>query len=199
MQEEKREKDETLVARAQGGDKQAEELLFERYSNLVRYCTRKFFLVGGEAEDLIQEGMMGLYQAIGDYKADTARGKSFKNFAHLCIWRRLVDAVKKAAGSKHEPLKNYVSIEEDKWQFVGANPEEAVILDDDRRELNAMMLRALSDTEFKMFTMYMDGRTYAEICELTGKSYKSVDNAIQRSKQKLRKELGKSETKEKGE
>ena len=189
--------DEQLVIKAQNGDKQAEEKLFERYSNLVRYCARKFFLVGGDAEDLIQEGMMGLYQAIGDYKPSEEKGKRFKNFAYLCIWRRLVDAVKKASGRQHEPLKDYISLDED-WQLTGVNPEEAVILDDDRRELNTMMLRVLSDTEFKMFTMYMDGRTYAEICQLTGKSYKSVDNAIQRSKQKLRTALGQDERKGKG-
>lgn len=186
----KKTSDEALSSAAQKGDKAAEEELLVRHSNLVRFYARKFFLVGGETEDLIQEGMIGLYQAVGSYQQ--SGGRSFKNFAGLCILRRLIDAVKMASGKKNAPLKDYVSIAEE-GLFSDADPEERVILNDDRRELNKMMIRLLTDTEFKVFTMYMDGRSCAEICEITGKNYKSVDNAIQRSKQKLRKALKQDE------
>lgn len=191
MQEEKnqlhKETDETLVAMAQSGDKIAEAELLLRYRNLVRFYARKFFLVGGETEDLIQEGMIGLYQAIGSFKKENADNRGFKKFATLCVWRQIIDAVKVAAGKKNEPLKDYVSITEEGTPFYELDPEQTVILNDDRKELNEKMSRILTDTEFKVFTMYMDGRSCAEICEITGKGYKSVDNAVQRSKQKLRK------------
>ena len=191
MQDEKKanniETDETLVSMAQAGDKTAEAEILVRYRNLVRFYARKFFLVGGETEDLIQEGMIGLYQAIGGFKKESGEDRSFKKFASICVWRQIVDAVKKAAGKKNEPLKDYVSIADESVLFTEPDPEQLMILNDDRKELNDKMSRILTDTEFKVFTMYMDGRSCAEICEITGKEYKSVDNAVQRSKQKLRK------------
>ncbi|MBQ7923684.1 MAG: sigma-70 family RNA polymerase sigma factor [Clostridia bacterium] len=199
MQDEKKplqqETDETLVLLAQSGEKAAEAELLLRYRNLVRFYARKFFLVGGETEDLIQEGMIGLYQAVGSFKTDGSDKRSFKKFASLCVWRQIIDAVKVAAGKKNEPLKDYVSIAEENVAFAKLDPEESVILNDDRKELNERMSRILTDTEFKVFTMYMDGRSCSEICEITGKGYKSVDNAIQRSKQKLRKALQSDENK----
>lgn len=191
MQDEKKqlhtETDETLVSMAQEGDKSAEAEILLRYRNLVRFYARKFFLVGGETEDLIQEGMIGLYQAIGGFKQEGEGTRNFKKFASICVWRQIIDAVKKAAGKKNEPLKDYVSIAGEGLSFSELDPEQTVILNDDRKELNEKMSRILTDTEFKVFTMYMDGRSCAEICEITGKEYKSVDNAVQRSKQKLRK------------
>ncbi len=180
--------DEQCIALAQGGDKDAEEELLIRYRHLVLFFARKFFLIGGETEDLIQEGMIGLYQAVGEY--DGGKGKSFRNFARLCIAHKIIDAVKKADSKKNAPLKNYVSIfSEEDLSLDAPDPEEKMIYDDDRRELNKRMSRILTDVEFKVFTMYMDGASSAEICETTGKSPKSIDNAIQRSKQKLRKAL----------
>ena len=190
--------DETLVSLAQAGDKDAEQQLLVRYLNLVRFCARKFFLMGGETEDLIQEGMIGLCQAIDGYKCKEKGGQSFKNFAYLCIWRRIIDAVKVAASKKNAPLNNSVSVSDAELLFSNLDPEERVISDDDRRELNKMMSKQLSDIEFKVFTMYMDGASVSEICEMTGKSQKSVDNAVQRSKMKLRKVLAdKNKTTEK--
>ena len=186
--------DEQCILLAQGGDKDAEEELLIRYRDLVRFCARKFFLIGGETEDLIQEGMIGLYQAVGEYNAE--RGKSFKAFATLCISRKIIDAVKCADSKKNAPLKNYVSIvDEEDVSTVALNPEEKLIYDDDRRDLNKMMSRILTDVEFKVFTMYMDGASITEICETTGKTPKSIDNAIQRSKQKLRQTLKTKEEK----
>lgn len=183
--------DEKLVELSRIGDKQATEELLLRHSGLVRGIARGFFLVGGETEDLIQEGMIGLYHAVEDYK-EGETSSSFKNFAYLCVSRRIIDAVKTAARKKNAPL-NYglnpygLELATD----VAVSPEDAMILRDDRRELRQKMSKALSDFEFKVTTMYMDGMSCAEICEATGKTAKSVDNAIQRSKRKLQEVLRK--------
>lgn len=177
--------DEELVLLSQRGEKQATEALMLRHSGLVRSCARGFFLVGGETEDLLQEGMIGLYHAIGDYRQKDG-GSSFKNFAYLCVSRRIIDAVKTAARKKNAPLNSGIAVDESaEWVSTGLSPEELVILSDDRREFKQKMSRVLSDFEFKVTVMYMDGLSCAEICEATGKTAKSVDNAIQRSKHKL--------------
>ena len=182
-------KDEELVALAQNGDKQATEILLLRHAGLVRGCARGFFLIGGETEDLIQEGMIGLYNAIGQYQCKED-GSSFKNFAYLCVSRRIIDAVKSSARKKNSPLNNGMPILlADDWAMPGLSPEEMLILRDDRREFRQKMSGVLSDFEFKVTTMYMDGMSCAEICEATGKTVKSVDNALQRSKRKLQEVL----------
>lgn len=175
--------DEELVKLSKSGDKRATEELLLRHFGLVRGIARGFFLVGGETEDLLQEGMIGLYNAIEDYKET---GKSFKNFAHLCVSRRIIDAVKTSARKKNSPLNDGVSMAvEDEWADSSLSPEDLLILNDDRREFRQKISGVLSDFEFKVTTMYVDGMSCAEICEATGKSRKSVDNAIQRSKKKL--------------
>ena len=176
--------DEELVALAQNGDKQAMEELLLRHAGLVRGCARGFFLIGGETEDLIQEGMIGLYGAIGDYReGETA--SSFKNFAYLCISRRIIDAVKNSGRKKNAPLNYYVSEIQEDYIATDLSPEEMLIIGDDMRELKQSMSRVLSDFEFKITSMYVDGMSCLEICEVTGKNVKSIDNAIQRSKRKL--------------
>ncbi len=180
--------DETLVACAQRGDKQAEEELLLRYRNLVRYCARKFFLVGGETEDLIQEGMMGLFQAVSAYRCEDG-GASFKTFAYLCVWRRIVDAVKAAA--KKEPLGKIVLLPDVDFVHTAPDPDAELISVDEQKELTQKISWVLSDMEFRVFTLYVGGMSCAEICEATGKTAKSVDNALQRSKAKLQKMLGK--------
>lgn len=175
--------DEELVELSRGGDKRAMEELLLRHAGLVRGIARGFFLVGGETEDLIQEGMIGLYNAIEEYK-DT--GKSFKNFAYLCVSRRIMDAVKTSSRKKNSPLNDGVSMAaEEEFADAGLSPEDLLILSDDRREFRQKISGVLSDFEFKVVTMYVDGMHCAEICQATGKSQKSVDNAIQRSKKKL--------------
>ena len=182
--------DEELVALAQGGDKQAMEELLIRHAGVVRGTARGFFLVGGETEDLIQEGMIGLYHAIGEFRPQ--ENGVFKKFAELCISRRIIDAVKASSRKKNVPLNACVSfMEHTELAASGLSPEDLVILNDDRREFRQLMSGVLSDFEFKVTTMYMDGMTCAEICEATGKDMKSVDNAIQRSKRKLQKILKK--------
>lgn len=184
--------DEELVERSQRGDKQATEELLRRHAGLVRSCARGFFLVGGETEDLIQEGMIGLYHAIGDYKLD-GQGSSFKNFAYLCVSRKIIDAVKGAARKKNAALNEGVFLYESERSVsaLALSPEDLLIISDERRELKQTMSRALSDFEFKITTMYVDGMTCAEICEATGKPAKSIDNALQRSKRKLQQVLKK--------
>ena len=186
MQNDYREKtDEELLALFKGGDKQATETLMLRYAGLVRGIARGFFLAGGETEDLIQEGMIGLYHAVENYKSG-ADSSSFKNFAYLCVTRRIIDAVKAAARKKNNPLNYGLSpYGLDLAADVAVSPEDEMILRDDRLELRQKMSKALSDFEFKVMTMYIDGMSCAEICEATGKAAKSVDNAIQRSKRKL--------------
>ena len=179
-------KDEVLAARAQAGDDQAMEELLLRYAGLVRGRARGFFLVGGETEDLIQEGMIGLYRAISDYKSENT---TFKTFAYVCITRRILDAIKEAARKKNGPLNRYVSLFDADEAFAPEDPETELIRGEDKREFLQKMSRELSDFEFKVTVMYMDGMSYSEICEATGKGTKSVDNAIQRSKKKLQKLL----------
>ena len=158
------------------------EELFRRHKGLVRSCARRYFLIGGETEDLIQEGMLGLCRAVESYDGEREGGSSFKNFAYLCISRRILDAVKKAARASggEQAISLEVGMAES-----GLSPEELLILSDEQREFRQKMSVALSDFEFKIMTMYMDGMTSSEICEATGKPLKSVDNALQRSKRKL--------------
>ena len=177
--------DEELALLCQNGDRQAKEVLAGRYADLVRKIARRFFLVGGELDDLIQEGMMGFVSAMDDYKF-VEKGKSFKNFAYLCVYRRMVDAVKKSVSIKNKPLNTGVSLDTtDFWVLPAPSPEDEMIMLDESKELRQIMIKTLSDFEFKIFTMYLDGMPSAEICEATGKPFKSVDNAIQRSKKKL--------------
>ncbi|MBQ7323379.1 MAG: sigma-70 family RNA polymerase sigma factor [Clostridia bacterium] len=178
-----RQADETLVKLAQNGDRNAMDVLLKRHAGLVRSLVHGYFLYGGETEDLIQEGLMGLYNAIGDFKEGNT---SFKKFAETCISRRIIDAVKASTRKKNTPLNDGIAMEEgDEWADPALSPEEELVFSDDRRELRQTMSGVLSDFEFKVFTMYVDGMTCSEICEATGKPFKSVDNAVQRSKRKL--------------
>ncbi len=183
------EKDADLLARAQSGDKLATEELMRRYAGLVRGCARRHFLVGGEREDLVQEGMIGLFSAITDYDVARAQG-SFKNFADVCISRQILDAIKKVYSKKSGVLLNAQPLD---TQMVerGLSPEDRLILIDEQEEFHEQMSKTLSDFEFKIMSRYIDGLTIVEICEETGKSYKSVDNALQRSRKKLLKFLKK--------
>ncbi len=180
----KKRSDEELVELSRKGDKQATDELMLRYFGAVRGRARGFFLVGGETEDLIQEGMMGLYRAIGDYQQ--GGGASFKSFAYLCINRRIIDAVKTYERKKNDPLKNYISLFSGEWEDPTLSPEEEVVSRETRREFMREMSGVLSDFEFRVMVMYMNGMSCAEICESTKKDMKSVDNAIQRGKKKLR-------------
>lgn len=180
--------DENLAFAAQRGEKGAAETLLERYKNSVRGVARSYFLEGGDAEDLVQEGMIGLYGAINDYREG---GMSFKNFAYLCIQRRIMSAVKSATRKKNMPLNNYISLigaDGQGQDFVSAeNPESAVISDEEREEFFAFLKKELSAAEFRALTLYMEGLSVAQIAARENKSEKSAENAVQRAKKKVAK------------
>ncbi len=179
------ESDEILVKRAQSGDSEATEKLLRRHMNGVLARARQFFLAGGDTDDLVQEGMIGLYSAINEY--DEGEGKSFKNFAYLCVTRQILDAVRRSSRLKNSPLNNSVSLFDPHLEgFVGEEDPEAFLLDDESRaEFRLKLMKALSDFEFRVMTMYLEGMSYLDICEATGKDIKSVDNALARAKRKL--------------
>ncbi len=159
--------------------------------NTVLARARGFFLAEGDTDDLVQEGMIGLYSAINEYSE--REGKSFKNFAYLCITRQILDAVKHSRRRKNSPLNNSVSLFDPHLEaFVGEeNPEDFLLDDESRAEFRLKLMRELSDFEFRVMTMYLEGMNYSDICEATGKDMKSVDNALARSKKKLRQAFSK--------
>lgn len=179
-------KDEELVLLAQHGDKRSMDELLHRHSSIVRACARKYFLAGGETDDLIQEGMIGLCYAIGDYKQEEL-GASFKNFAYLCVKRRILDAVKSGTRKKNFPLNGYTSLLEADERTLPYGPDDVLIKREDESELFLKMKSVLSNLEYDVIVMYLDGSTMSEICEAMGKTFKCVDNALQRSKKKLQK------------
>ena len=185
VQDLENERDEALVVLAQSGEAAATEILLRRYMNTVRARARGFFLIGGETDDLVQEGMIGLYSAIGDYRAEA--GKSFKNFAYLCVTRHILDAVKKSGRRKNSPLNQSVSLFDPILSELAEeeSPEDFLLKGESRTEFKMKLLKELSDFEFRVVTMYLEGMSYARICEATGKDSKSVDNALARSKKKL--------------
>lgn len=178
MQEKARKSDEALAVLAQAGETWAEEELLNRYKSAVRARARKFFLAGGETEDLVQEGMIGLISAIRTYKEGA--GKRFKNFAYLCVTRRIYDALRAADKKAYEDLDPDCVPE-------GVTPEDSVLAVESQAEFRLRLTRALSDFEFRVVTLYLDGMRYADIARATGKDQKSVDNALARSKKKLQK------------
>lgn len=188
--------DEELVLSAQQGDDVSSDALIVRYSDFVRYLARPYFLVGGDAEDLIQEGMIGLIKAIREYNA--SQGVLFKTFAGTCIKNKLLSALKQAARNKHNPLNHYISLEP---PFFDSNPEhvdfaltnlgisgdpvELVIGNEAFKELSQVLRGLLSGFEAKVLELYLEGRSYQEIADLTNKTSKAIDNAVQRIRRKL--------------
>lgn len=188
MQELKLRTDEELAKEAQNGDAQATEELILRYNHAVRARARQFFLAGGETEDLVQEGMIGLYFAIRDYRKES--GKSFKNFAYLCVTRRIYDAIGKTTAKKSAILNESVSLFDGNVLDIldeSASPEEYLIDREARKEFQIRLMSELSDFEYRVLNMYLEGMSYSQICEATKKPFKSVDNALVRAKKKLQK------------
>ena len=184
--------DEDLCLRAGNGDRFAEELLVERYIRFVRSCSRPYFLAGGDSEDLIQEGMIGLMRAIREYDAEKAA--SFRTFADTCIRNRLYSALRLAAGNKHSPLNESVSLDTPFFDsnsytggpngFVQCNPEDFIIDREYAQNLLSGAQKLLSEFEAKILGYYLDGLSCREIAETVGRSSKSVDNAVQRIRRK---------------
>ena len=189
--------DEELAQAAQAGDDDAEAALLTRYRPFVRSKARSYFLIGGDDQDVVQEGMIGLFKAIRDY--DPNQQMSFRGFAELCITRQLISAVKSATRYKHGPLNSYVSFsrsvgEDDEGERVLADvlpatpqsdPAEHVTSAERVRDLQAYVDEALSDLEVEVLRMYVDGRSYVEIADTLRRRTKSVDNALQRIKRKI--------------
>ena len=192
------ETDEALVRRIRSGDTEAEAVLYTRYKPMVRGRARAYFLAGGDREDIIQEGMIGLYKAVCDYRFD--KQTTFYSFAWMCVTRRIIVAVKQANGKRHIPLNSCVSLQQTLYDegggsestladvlrcVAGGNPEESLI---DRENYEAVardIQNNLTKLEKQVLQLYLEGFSYQQIGDALGRSAKCVDNAIQRVKKKL--------------
>ena len=192
--------DEALIELVHNGDSEALDYLIKKYRNFVRAKARSYFLVGADNEDIVQEGMIGLYKAIRDFKEEKLA--SFKAFAELCITRQIITAIKTATRQKHIPLNSYVSLDKPIYDeesdrtlmdvISGAkimNPEELLIHRERFNSIEDKMTELLSDLERKVLALYLDGRTYQEISDELDRHVKSIDNALQRVKRKLERYL----------
>ena len=192
--------DEEIVLLCQDGDPVAHEYLLNKYKNFVRSKARSYFLIGADHEDIVQEGMIGLYKAIRDFKQNKL--SSFRAFAELCITRQIITAIKTATRQKHIPLNSYVSLnkplydeESDRTlldvmtEDVPNNPEDMLINREDLSVIEGRIGQMLSDLEKQVLVRYVEGKSYVEISEEMGRHVKSIDNALQRIKRKLLKYL----------
>ncbi|MDW7675384.1 MAG: RNA polymerase sporulation sigma factor SigH [Bacillota bacterium] len=194
--------DETIVELAKEGDNAAQEFLINKYKNFVRAKARSYFLIGADREDIIQEGMIGLYKAIRDFKCDKL--SSFRAFAELCITRQIITAIKTATRQKHIPLNSYVSLnkpiyDEDSDRTLLdvisgtkiTDPEELIISREEFDDIEEKMGEILSSLEWQVLMSYLEGKSYQEIAEDLNRHVKSIDNALQRVKRKLERYLEK--------
>jgi RNA polymerase sporulation-specific sigma factor len=192
--------DEEIVEHARDGAPLALEYLITKYKNFVRAKARSYFLIGADREDIIQEGMIGLYKAIRDFRSDKL--SSFRAFAELCITRQIITAIKTATRQKHIPLNSYVSLnkpiyDEDSDRTLldvisGSkitDPEELIINREEFGDIEEKMGEILSDLEWKVLMAYLDGKSYQEIAGELSRHVKSIDNALQRVKRKLERYL----------
>ncbi len=178
--------DEKLVALAKNGDEPANDALIARYTPFVRHLARPYFLAGGDAEDLVQEGLIGFLKAVRSF--DPHCDVQFKPYAAVCIKSKLHSALKRALSKKQKPLNEYISLEApffDEFVATSGDPVENIIVAESLEELSQTLDGILSDLEAKILHLYLEGRSYQEISSITGKSQKAVDNAIQRIRKKL--------------
>lgn len=192
--------DEEVVDIARAGSILAQEYLINKYKSFVRAKARSYFLIGADREDIIQEGMIGLYKAIRDFRSDKLA--SFKAFAELCITRQIITAIKTATRQKHIPLNSYVSLnrpiyDEDSDRTLldimpgtqVLDPEELVINTEEVGSMENKITEILSDLEWQVLNSYLDGKSYLEIADDLNRHVKSIDNALQRVKRKLERYL----------
>ena len=192
--------DEDIVSEAKEGNSIALEFMILKYKNFVKAKARSYFLIGADREDIIQEGMIGLYKAIRDFRGDKL--SSFRAFAELCITRQIITAIKTATRQKHIPLNSYVSLnkpiyDEDSDRTLLdvlsgtkiTDPEELMINREEYNDIEYKMGEILSDLEWKVLTLYLEGNSYQEIAEDLERHVKSIDNALQRVKRKLERYL----------
>lgn len=190
--------DEVIAVEAKNGDKRAQEYLIAKYENFVKAKAKSYFLIGADKEDIYQEGMIGLYKAIRDFKVD--RLTSFRAFAEICVTRQIITAIKTATRQKHIPLNTYISLNKPIYEeesdrtlldvIAGlkiTDPEELVIGQEQMEIIQSEMTKVLSQLELEVLHSYLDGKSYQEIaCDLD-RHAKSIDNALQRVKRKLEK------------
>lgn len=192
--------DEDIVEEAKTGDPCAMEYLISKYKNFVKVKARAYFLIGADKEDIIQEGMIGLYKATRDYDRDKLT--SFKAFAELCITRQIITAIKTATRQKHIPLNSYISLnkpiydeESDRTlldvvsEIKITDPEELIISSEELYSMESKIVELLSDLEWEVLMAYLDGKSYQEIAKELHRHVKSIDNALQRVKRKLERYL----------
>lgn len=192
--------DEEIAVLCHNGDSVAEEYLLNKYKNFVRSKARSYFLIGADHEDIVQEGMIGLYKAIRDYKPEKL--SSFRAFAELCITRQIITAIKTATRQKHIPLNSYISLnkpiydEESDRTLLDiiiegntGNPEDMIINQENVGIIHRKINEVLSGLEQSVLSAYLDGKSYQEIGEMLNRPVKSIDNALQRVKRKLEKYL----------
>ena len=192
--------DEEIALLARDGDDAAQEFLLNKYKNFVRSKARSYFLIGADHEDIVQEGMIGLFKAIRDFRPDKL--SSFRAFAELCVTRQIITAIKTATRQKHIPLNSYVSLNKPIYEEESdrtlldvitegwvTNPEDLLISKEDLSSIEGQIGEMLSGLEKQVLFYYLDGKSYQEISEDLGRHVKSIDNALQRVKRKLQKYL----------
>lgn len=192
--------DDEVVKLCKNGDTDALNYLINKYKNYVTARARAYFLMGADKEDIVQEGMIGLYKAIRDFQDD--RQASFRSFAELCITRQMITAIKAALRQKHIPLNSYVSLNRPVYEEESDrtlldilsesrtfDPEEMVINKEEYASMGTEMSKILSELELIVLSSYLEGKSYQEIADHLGKQVKSIDNALQRIKRKMGKFL----------
>lgn len=195
--------DEELILMYRDGEEEAAGYLMNKYKNLVRKKAGSMYILGGDREDLIQEGMIGLYKAVRDY--DMGRDVNFYTFADLCVSRQMYTAVQASNRQKHLPLNTYISIygqtmnsEEGNGEYdlintlvsrIESNPEEMMIAQENMELMESAILKELSELEKQVFELHLTGMNYTEIAKVLGRDEKSTDNALQRMKGKIKKLL----------
>lgn len=190
--------DEEVVLEAQKGNNKAQEYLIAKYENFVKLKAKSYFLIGADKEDIYQEGMIGFYKAIRDFKIDKLT--SFKAFAEICVTRQIITAIKTATRQKHIPLNTYVSLNKPIYEdesdrtlidvlssIAISAPEELIISQEQMKYIEEEISKVLSDLELEVLTSYLDGKSYQEIASDLDRHEKSIDNALQRVKRKLEK------------
>ena len=187
-------KDEELIFRFKNGESEILDYLMEKYKNMVRKKARTMFLIGGENDDLIQEGMIGLFKAVRDYQPD--KDATFQTFASICVDRQIYNAIQRSNRQKHQPLNSYVSLSEqggENEEHLGdtwvENPESIIIDQENVENLEQEITTTLSPMENQVLEYYLAGNDYGEIAELMGKTPKSIDNALRRIRTKIKEQL----------
>lgn len=185
--------DEELIEKLRQGEPEVMDYLIDKYKSMVRQKARVLYLVGGEQDDLIQEGMIGLFKAVRDYHA--GKDASFHTFAQLCVDRQMYHAIQSSNRQKHQPLNSYVSMSSEEWEnevrtMLQQSPENIVIAQENAAHLESKIRNQLSKFENQVLDMYLDGDNYLTIADKMGKTPKSIDNALQRIRMKVKECVG---------